>query len=595
MTIRISQNIVNLEQFPTITDDIAEHISIGDLHANALKLLHLLIQEGVFFTSPEKYHTFSRLYQIPAEYISQQELSTLLMMIDNLEVRNTNVLIRLIGDEHFDRGHNDLYIDMILRKLHKEGIHYEIILSNHGARSIIQIEGFRHGKNLYDFEIENEYILLQAQEVSINEELFEINDNIFKILQELEVTHPIVQLYHLHFARMEAFIHSSTLNDKLIAEQIEEAESVWDEQNQKYKQFYLAQTFNTTLYQFYFLLEKQLGVYKSLSEVQSLYQQAHIMLAQCASFKNLYVLLERQYIVMQTVEELYDNDYTPYLKLLSYSIDPQSQTLTLFSHAPCDLQCIERIANLFSIPFQNQTLANFAQTLDNINHHFVNQYVQKGRITELLDPSGVIYQFIWNREYDGLLRPHHIFDYHLHYVHGHDNDEENRPAHVFCLDSRLGSITLDKENIVPIMDGEDLVLKSYDEHCLANIIESAQQTFLNAIDDSIKISSNSGHAAWTLNFEILNHLFKSFIRNNAPFDSYIAIYCKLIQETQPRLPWSFIEPQITCLEKIIPCLPTVKMVSAFSIFSNDFSSSIQPQLNALKTLIQEENTNASKI
>jgi hypothetical protein len=37
------------------------------------------------------------------------------------------------------------------------------------------------------------------------------------------------------------------------------------------------------------------------------------------------------------------------------------------------------------------------------------------------------------------------------------------------------------------------------------------------------------------------------------------------------------------------------MVSAFSIFSNDFSSSIQSQLNALKTLIQEENTNALKI
>jgi hypothetical protein len=40
-------------------------------------------------------------------------------------------------------------------------------------------------------------------------------------------------------------------------------------------------------------------------------------------------------------------------------------------------------------------------------------------------------------------------------------------------------------------------------------------------------------------------------------------------------------------------MPAAKMISAFSIFANDFSSaSIQPQLDALKTFLQEGNTNS---
>ena len=588
MTKRLSQNIVNLEQFPTITDDIAEQITIGDLHANALKLLHLLIQEGVVLTTPERYHTFFRLYHIPAEHITKEELTTLFEIINQLEVRNPNVLIRLIGDEHFDRGCNDLYIDIILRKLHQEDIDYEIILSNHGARSILQIENFRSGENFYDFEIENEYSRVLAQEISINDELFEVNETIFNRLQELEENHPIVKLYHLHFARMEAFIDSSKLNHNLSAEQIEVAKNVWEERDQIFKRFYFSQTFDGAIYQFYYDLEKQLDIYKNLSEVKSLTHNAQIMLAQRASFKNLHSLLDRQLIVMQTVEELYDHYYTPYLKLLSYNIDPQSQTLTLFSHAPCGLECINRIANLFSIPFQNHTLANFAQMLDAINHHFVTQFVQKGRISELLDPNSFIYQFIWNRQYDVLSRPHHIFDYAVYYAHGHDNDEEHRPAHVYCLDSRLGSIALDHTNIVPIMVGEDLVLKSHHENDLTHLIEGAQQAFLSSIADSIKISPHS----WRSTFEFLVELFKSFITQDASFDSFISIYCKLIQDTKPRASWALIEPQITCLEKIISLMPAAKMISAFSIFANDFSStSVQPQLDALKTFLQEENPN----
>lgn len=64
----LSKQIVNLHNYPTISPDIQDQITIGDLHRNALKLLHLLIQEGVFLMTPAQYQEFVMLSRVSHFY-----------------------------------------------------------------------------------------------------------------------------------------------------------------------------------------------------------------------------------------------------------------------------------------------------------------------------------------------------------------------------------------------------------------------------------------------------------------------------------------------------------------------------------------------
>lgn len=571
----LSQNIVNLEHFPSITSDIAEHITIGDLHANALKLLHLLIQEGVFYTTPEQYHTFALLYQISAEQITQDELSMLLTIIETLEVRNPNIFIRLIGDEHFDRGSNDLYIDMILRKLHHESINYEIILSNHGAMSIQKIESFRRGNQLYHFDLEHEYLGLKTQEIAITQELIKIMESISNSMEQFQDPHPVFEMYQLHCERMEAFIDSS--------------ERSWEVIDQQFHDFYHALQFNTPTHQFYIDLEKQFEHHKNLSKLQYLSLNAKVMLAQRSSFKNLNTLCIRNLMDMERVLEDYDKHYTPYLKLLSYSIDRQTHTITLFSHAPCGIECIESLADFFSVPFQNDTIFSFAHMLDCINLQFINQYVKNEQISELLEPNSIIHEFIWNRNYDVLCRPKRMSEYHLNYVHGHDKDEVNREEHVFSLDSSLGSIAVEQENVIAIMSGKDLILKTQGEYTLPYFIRAAQQAFLSSLKDIIELSITVNQDSWRSSFESLQQLFQSFMARHA-FESYIQLYCRFIQKLEPPISWALMEPQINSLEEIISLSPYLESISTTSFFS----SSLKSQMIELKKFLHLDSMNTLK-
>jgi hypothetical protein len=61
---------------------------------------------------------------------------------------NPIALFRLIGDEVFDRGANDLFIFLILKKLKTSNVPYEILISNHGVCLVEALELNRAWKKL---------------------------------------------------------------------------------------------------------------------------------------------------------------------------------------------------------------------------------------------------------------------------------------------------------------------------------------------------------------------------------------------------------------------------------------------------------------
>lgn len=131
----------NLLKFPRKTPELGiekRQFTLGDLHANALKLLYFLIKEDLIDMSEEDYYLFAKIYQKDHNDILEQDLESFHKILARIKCRQIpdGGMIRFIGDDVCDRGENDYYVLKIFEKLHKENVLFEIIFSNHGYELI---------------------------------------------------------------------------------------------------------------------------------------------------------------------------------------------------------------------------------------------------------------------------------------------------------------------------------------------------------------------------------------------------------------------------------------------------------------------------
>lgn len=117
-------------------------ITVGDLHANAKKLLYIL-KSHQFFDIPDKdYITVCKICNKPVDLLVQYDIDTFNSIIDNMQV-NPNALtalLRIMGDDLGDRGPNDYFVLKILQKMAKSGVKFRSILSNHVMDFILRRE-----------------------------------------------------------------------------------------------------------------------------------------------------------------------------------------------------------------------------------------------------------------------------------------------------------------------------------------------------------------------------------------------------------------------------------------------------------------------
>ena len=126
---------VDLRTFPKATSAPADHVTLGDLHGNALKLIFSLIKEGVIKITPEDYKKVAELYQKDTEKITKADIEKYQTILRSIEV-STKTAVTLIGDELADRGKNDYFTLLVLKKLKDAGVDFDVTISNHSAEFI---------------------------------------------------------------------------------------------------------------------------------------------------------------------------------------------------------------------------------------------------------------------------------------------------------------------------------------------------------------------------------------------------------------------------------------------------------------------------
>jgi hypothetical protein len=142
----LNHRSTNLHQLPEVINYHYTHVSVGDLHGNALKLIYTLIEEGVLELSEEEQessaHIYIKLrdiYNKPINELRVDDLAKFQDIINKAKV-NKNKAVTLIGDELADRGNNDYFTLLVLQKLKEEQVNIEIMLSNHSVEFIRDYE-----------------------------------------------------------------------------------------------------------------------------------------------------------------------------------------------------------------------------------------------------------------------------------------------------------------------------------------------------------------------------------------------------------------------------------------------------------------------
>lgn len=173
-------------------------------------------------------------------------------------------------------------------------------------------------------------------------------------------------------------------------------------------------------------------------------------------------LIDNKVISMEDVLNTFDSHYKPNLRAISYSLSPDKQQITLFSHAPVDYRIIKALVNklntvslkldpAYQITFADESPELLAKTIDRINEvfaYYVNtnsthilydddKIAESGGLNAQIDFNKHPFEFlIWNRNFKLKHANRHPNGYKIAYAYGHTDGIQTE--HVFPLDNTIG-------------------------------------------------------------------------------------------------------------------------------------------------------------
>lgn len=149
---------VNIENYPEIAPiENSLEVTLGDLHASALKLLYVLVRHGILAIDEQQYQSFVEIYKTPHHLVTSELIQRFDDIVNSLPVTNKNIMLRLIGDETCDRGMNDYFVLKLLEKLQTESIPYRILASNHGINFLKKYDNYEQGGLFYRPNFDPQY------------------------------------------------------------------------------------------------------------------------------------------------------------------------------------------------------------------------------------------------------------------------------------------------------------------------------------------------------------------------------------------------------------------------------------------------------
>lgn len=199
--------------------------------------------------------------------------------------------------------------------------------------------------------------------------------------------------------------------------------------------------------------------YERFAVRKNTFESTFIDDSQTVSLTSLNDLIARGLITIEELHDMIDTAYKPMLKAISYSLDPATNGITIYSHAGIGLQSIQALAKRFSVEYKDSTSLELAATIDKINETF-SKSVFANKLNESLSDidmlrgargfisfreDNALEFIIFNRKYSDpaapskpyLNRPLLHNGYPISFAHGHDSMEPTKD-NIFVLEGILG-------------------------------------------------------------------------------------------------------------------------------------------------------------
>ncbi len=146
-----------------------ETVTAGDMHGNAMKLIYILIKEGILRISEDQFKTLWQIYETPRRHLTAQQIERFKAILSEGEYTKVCAL-RLIGDLLADRGRNDWFTLQVLQAMQEHEIDFEIDISNHDMGFIDYMCGQRPHHSPRDSLNGLQYLVISSDIRQVNKE-----------------------------------------------------------------------------------------------------------------------------------------------------------------------------------------------------------------------------------------------------------------------------------------------------------------------------------------------------------------------------------------------------------------------------------------
>lgn len=162
------------------------------------------------------------------------------------------------------------------------------------------------------------------------------------------------------------------------------------------------------------------------------------------SMLNLGKLIDNGLADKQDILDIVQTHYLKHLTFPGMTLNKEKNEMTLYSHAPVDLNILSRLASDLNVIYNDENLEQLVKTYSAINnqiqiwimqHQFRSNYKRLNELHDKEKTSSPIKQILWNRDYT-ILNREYMPDgrsYGINFVHGHDSQ-----SNVIDLDNSFG-------------------------------------------------------------------------------------------------------------------------------------------------------------
>lgn len=437
-TFNYKETPVNLSEFPTDIVEIKQagkHI-LGDLHSNVMIPIWYSLKYGIANGINEK--EYQQLYKAHDEIetllkqkykeslpFTKEEKNQLLenktlfrKILYKIQFNNKHSYL-FVGDGSADRRGDEDCMQMLYEIFYLQKIVVETLHSNHGAEFQIQCELNKNDDFIQHIEVCDRPPPSRYQHQNT--------------------------LFFVHNSNEQMIIHCSwRYNNEII-----EASNNKDRYNQLHQLLSLDKqekpiiSDKKTIQQ----ILQICGLLNSFKPMILIYQHA-------SSLYHLDILIANEIFSATDFLKRAKQFYNPTLKLLSYSLNKIDESdkdnqITLYMHALAGFETIQASAEKFGIKYDDSTLPNLVETIDQINAIFL-KHVNENTVHTLFYEGGefirgedgfysktsalfnilechenltikdlAIEMFTWNRDYDEIKCPQQHNGYSVKVVNGH--------------------------------------------------------------------------------------------------------------------------------------------------------------------------------